>query len=56
MRSLTSSAPGAVIPKLRSLPNVCEDILPSRNCFQFCPLSEKETEKQTHLLEMSSAC
>lgn len=55
MRSLTSSFPGSVILKLLSLPNSHEDMLPSRNGFQFC-LSEKESEKQTHLLEASSAC
>lgn len=55
MRSLTSSFPGAFIPKLLSLPNIRKDILRSSNRFQFRPLSEKEREKQTHLLETSSA-
>lgn len=45
MRSLTSSFPGAVIPKLVSLPNIHEDIFTEQNCFQFCPLAEKEERK-----------
>lgn len=55
MRSLTSSFPGAVIPKLVSLPNIHEDIFTEQNCFQFCPLTEKGGEKQACLSEASLA-
>lgn len=52
MRSSTSGFPGAVIPKLLSLPNIQAGILPTGNHFQFHPLSAKQREKQMHLLEV----